>query len=164
MPMGSKEEQREYQRLWRRARRNKYLAVHGNKCRLCESQEDMEFDHIDRSKKVDHNIWSWTEDRIVEELSKCQLLCHRCHLEKTKKELYLERQHGTVCMYKGGGCRCSLCRKAHSDYRRLTYDPVKRRAQRLALKLRACSSMGEQAALNRPTKDRYLVGPPSFGL
>ena len=77
MPMGSKEEQREYQRLWRRARRNKYLAVHGNKCRLCESQEDMEFDHIDRSKKVDHNIWSWTEDRIVEELSKCQLLCHR---------------------------------------------------------------------------------------
>jgi len=115
MPYKSKSDQREYQRTWMATRRLKYINLHGAKCVVCGSDRDLEFDHIDRDKKVDHRVWSWSEARITEELSKCQLLCCDCHKEKSINEMdYPERQHGTNLMYLKARCRCDGCKAAHA--------------------------------------------------
>lgn len=43
----------------------------------------MEVDHIDPDSKVSHTVWSWTPKRRELELSKCQVLCRKCHRRKT---------------------------------------------------------------------------------
>ena len=113
MPYKDKEKKREYQRNWAAARRKKYLE--GKFCAVCESTEELEVDHIDRSTKIDHRIWSWSEDRIVEELSKCQILCKTHHLEKTVEESLTT--HGRS-WYKNGTCRCEICKAANAEYMR----------------------------------------------
>lgn len=55
----------------------------------CGSTDNLELDHIEAEKKVDHKIWSWSEARRKTELEKCQALCHRCHKLKT----YCRREH-----------------------------------------------------------------------
>ena len=49
----------------------------------------MDFDHV-RGKKAKHisNMWSWTHDKVLEELKKCELVCANCHRVRT----YLRRQ------------------------------------------------------------------------
>jgi hypothetical protein len=59
----------------------------GGKCVKCNSTDELEFDHIDPSKKS-FNISSGyhkPKEEMENELLKCQLLCNKCHLEKTKK-------------------------------------------------------------------------------
>lgn len=104
--MKTKEEQREYQRKWRAARREEYFK--GKACVKCGSTDRLELDHIDRKTKVSHNIWSWSEVRRNEELAKCQVLCYTCHKAKTKteNEIFV---HGTSVMYRNHKCRCELC-------------------------------------------------------
>lgn len=71
----------EYNRNWIKRRRQEFFA---NKvCSNCNSQENLELDHIDPALKVCHKIWSWNEKRRLNELSKCQVLCKKCHREKT---------------------------------------------------------------------------------
>lgn len=124
MAYKDREAQREYQRLWIAKRREKYVNLHGGKCCKCESQENLEFDHRDRNQKVDHRIWSWAEARIVEELKKCDLLCKKCHTEKSIEEMgYPERKHGTHLMYVKAGCRCAECKDAHAETNRLYRRP-----------------------------------------
>ena len=123
MAYKDKDAQREYQRLWVAKRRAKFVSIAGDKCVKCGSTQDLEFDHRDRSTKVDHRIWSWAEKRIVAELEKCDLLCRKCHTEKSILEMdYPERQHGTNLMYLKASCRCEECKRAHaevnSQYRR----------------------------------------------
>lgn len=114
MAFKSKEQQREYQRVWIAARRAKYIALHGGVCTKCGKVEGLEFDHVDPATKVAHSIWSWKESRIQEELEKCQLLCRLCHQEKSiTEQQYPERRHGTNLVY-GLGCRCTLCKKEHA--------------------------------------------------
>jgi 5-methylcytosine-specific restriction endonuclease McrA len=58
----------------------------GGKCIECGSKEQLEFDHIDPSTK-NFNIssaYNKTKEELFEELTKCQLLCNKCHLKKTK--------------------------------------------------------------------------------
>jgi hypothetical protein len=81
MPMATKEAQREYQRNWVRRRRNEYFK--DKSCARCESVERLELDHKDPSTKVSHSIWSWKKERRDEELLKCQVLCHDCHVVKS---------------------------------------------------------------------------------
>lgn len=85
MAYSDPERQREYQRLWMAERRAEYLA--DKRCVKCGSTEELEIDHIDSTKKVDHRIWSWSKERREVELKKCQVLCARHHLEKTCAEL-----------------------------------------------------------------------------
>lgn len=113
MPYKNPDDQREYQRLWRARRRSDWLSENGP-CVRCGSWEDLEVDHTDRTKKVAHNVWSWSPARREAELAKCQILCHPCHVEKTWKEDFLPRQHGTDAMYGKGKCRCLPCREARS--------------------------------------------------
>ena len=60
----------------------------GGKCVECGSEEELEFDHINPTEK-EFSIstrWSVMDVALEEELAKCQLLCHDCHLTKTKGE------------------------------------------------------------------------------
>ena len=61
----------------------------GGKCIECGNTEALEFDHIDPSTKS-FNIsagYHKPKEVLEEELSKCQLLCNKCHIEKSKKDL-----------------------------------------------------------------------------
>jgi hypothetical protein len=60
------------------------------------------------------------EQRLLDELKKCQLLCATCHKKKTleKQEFGIESSHGTIWRYKKYKCRCDKCREAMSQYNR----------------------------------------------
>ena len=116
MPMKTREEQKEYQRLWIAARRSAWIEENGP-CRACGGDYNLEVDHIDPSTKLikPSAIWSRREEIRNEELAKCQVLCEACHLEKTVKDLRLmntiSREHGTYPKYEQG-CKCELCMEA----------------------------------------------------
>ena len=66
------------------------LELLGNKCCLCGSCENLEFDHIDKSTKlfaISDGIASKSKQEIYKEANKCQLLCHSCHVKKTKNNI-----------------------------------------------------------------------------
>jgi 5-methylcytosine-specific restriction endonuclease McrA len=118
--MGYKDpdKQKEFQRLWMKKRRDYYLELMGGACVKCGSTERLEFDHIDRSTKSlkPSSLWSRTDDQILAELAKCQILCYSCHKKKTVSENIAARnlQHGEYGMYKSQKCRCELCRSANA--------------------------------------------------
>lgn len=113
MPYVDPDQQREYQRRHIAQRRADWLAKNGP-CVRCGSWDDLEVDHKDRTKKVSHNVWSWSAVRREAELAKCQVLCHPCHVDKTWTEDFERAQHGTDAMYSKGKCRCLPCREARS--------------------------------------------------
>lgn len=112
MSYKNKEKQREYQRLWLLKQRAEWIHENGP-CANCGSTEKLEVDHIDGTKKVNHRVWSWSKERRAAELKKCQVLCNSCHKQKTKNDLYGDRQHGTRTMYTNERCRCALCVEAN---------------------------------------------------
>lgn len=84
-----RESQRDYQREWIAKRRAEWFV--GKECAVCGSIDNLELDHIDPSTKDlklrgSHNnaIWSWSAVRREAELLKCQVLCHDCHIIKSK--------------------------------------------------------------------------------
>lgn len=72
----------------RRLKAKLYL---GGLCVSCNMSNNLEFDHIDPNNKsfeISHAIakhMAW--DKLVAELSKCQLLCKPCHIIKTGLDL-----------------------------------------------------------------------------
>lgn len=56
-----------------------------SQCYLCDSTENIEFDHIDPSKKKhnlsDYTWWKWNGgvEAMKEEFNKCRALCRPCH-------------------------------------------------------------------------------------
>lgn len=115
MPYSDKEKQREYQRRWLANRRTKWIESNGP-CAKCGSTEQLEVDHIDRSTKHPKLIelgtggmWSWSKERLTEELAKCQVLCNDCHKKKTRSEVLAG--HG-LTKYDLYGCRCEVCKEA----------------------------------------------------
>src|SRR5699024_9816637 len=57
-------------------------------CNKCGSYKDLEVDHINPEEKnmESRSIWTRREEIRDNELSKCQVLCRDCHIDKTKKE------------------------------------------------------------------------------
>lgn len=108
LPYKDQELQRAYNREWIKARRENWFV--GQKCARCGSVEQLEVHHVDRSTKVTHRIWSWSEARRRQELAKCEVLCSECH----KKESGAQREpsHGTKSRYSNYGCRCAGCKAA----------------------------------------------------
>lgn len=117
MPMDRKSEAyRAWRRQWQRARakrlRDAWIAEHGP-CQACGATTSLEIDHVDRSSKERKIEWSRAKTVLEKELLKCQVLCKRCHLEKTVTEVPSRLVHGSSNMYRNGPCRCDLCRAAH---------------------------------------------------
>lgn len=115
-PMRNIKKQREFQRKWKAKRRADFFR--GKKCVVCGSTERLELDHINRENKKDHKIWTWREERRNEEIRKCQVLCKKCHIQKTNREKGEHLKHGTVGMYKSRQyrCRCLPCKRANAQY------------------------------------------------
>lgn len=113
------DKKREYQRNKIAAKRAFYVDMLGGKCVKCGSIELLEFDHIDPSTKSVNptKLWSRTHEIIMSEMVKLQLLCKKCHQEKTSAERIANRnlQHGDYGMYKWYKCRCEPCRAANAQ-------------------------------------------------
>ena len=60
----------------------------GGKCVECGCTETLEFDHIDPSTKSFNIAAGYTKPKevLLEEVAKCQLLCQKCHIKKTKRD------------------------------------------------------------------------------
>ena len=67
-------------------RREEAFELLGGKCQSCSTEDNLCIDHIDPHTKSFpiSKMWSVAYSRFLEELKKCQLLCKRCHREKTK--------------------------------------------------------------------------------
>jgi len=113
---------REYYNGRRRARRLEFINLLGGACAVCGSKDNLHFDHINPKKKEFRISKNWDAPKAVmlKELKKCQLLCNKCHRDKSFKnqEFGRESKHGTLWRYKNYNCRCDKCRKAVSDYNR----------------------------------------------
>lgn len=107
MAYKNKQKQLEYQVQWMKNRRDSWLSENGP-CKNCGSEDNLEVDHINPIEKIDHKVWSWSEIRRREELAKCQVLCKKCHKEKTRNTFLENRIHGLSNTYKNG-CRCNSC-------------------------------------------------------
>jgi len=75
----------------RRDERKKFLLEHlGNVCSNpnCNETKNLQFDHINPLEKSFSPSWNLHKslDELIKETDKCQLLCPKCHLEKTKNE------------------------------------------------------------------------------
>jgi hypothetical protein len=120
------EQKREYQRKWLAARRADFFK--DKVCVVCGSSEKLELDHIDKSTKITHRIWSWSTARREEELTKCQVLCEEHHLQKTVEENTYAAPHGTWQRYhsKKHSCRCQACKDAAAEYKRKQRERARR--------------------------------------
>jgi hypothetical protein len=124
----------DYMKTYMKERRIKRRALLikklGSICSKCNSVEDLQFDHIDRSTKLFTLSGEGLDKKwetVLDELAKCQLLCSDCHKIKTNiivdhvgghnKISEQDLLHGTARMYTLKGCRCSPCRLAKKKYR-----------------------------------------------
>ena len=130
--------QREYQRRWMAARRARYLA--GMTCVDCGSDDRIEIDHIDRTKKSSHRIWSWSDAKLRAELEKCEPRCRDCHVKRHQQEF---RKHGQG-EYKRG-CRCDVCVTANREKARRYRE---QRRQRIAVPLTLVDQTGQTGQIS----------------
>lgn len=102
-------------------RRAIVLKTLGGKCVVCKSTKDLEMDHVDPQKKSFNGtrMSGVSEKRFLEEIKKCQLLCDKHHTRKTVHDIgkkWAKGTHGTLSSYRY--CKCSICKKANSDWSR----------------------------------------------
>lgn len=102
---------KEYFRLYAQKQRNKAIALLGGCCAKCGATESLEFDHVDSSTKSFHlnrRLASLKSPGVIAELKKCQLLCEKCHQEKTLAER-AKALHGSMQSWMHHKCKCSIC-------------------------------------------------------
>jgi hypothetical protein len=60
----------------------------GGRCVECGCTQSLEFDHIDPSTKSFNIAAGYTKPKevLLKEVAKCQLLCNKCHIEKSKRD------------------------------------------------------------------------------
>lgn len=112
---------REYMLKRYHDRMNKAREKLGGKCCQCGEINNLQIDHIEKDKKFFTlaKFWSCKLERFLQELSKCQLLCVKCHEIKTLNDLNqksAKNTHGTLSSYRY--CKCKICKKAKNDYMR----------------------------------------------
>lgn len=90
------------------------LKLLGGVCVVCGTTEDLELDHIDPKLKT-FNVGSRTvsEERYLEELKLCQLLCREHHKIKTAAAQSVE--HGEGLSGKKN-CTCDPCKARKKIY------------------------------------------------
>lgn len=119
---------RQYQLRRYRTRRLSAINALGGRCQKCKSESNLEIDHINPKNKTIaiNRLWSISLDAYLEELKKCQILCHKCHVEKSIAEGSLRGgynkvvsyNHGTGYMYYNDMCKCQKCREWRRLYRK----------------------------------------------
>jgi 5-methylcytosine-specific restriction endonuclease McrA len=125
----------------RYARRWKQIIEHfGGKCNLCGATgRKFETDHIDPETKlfsIGVRLAGVSAKKLAIELEKCQLLCWKCHREKSVTDIsdqrleqerlkrvsvnnkYGDFLHGSHSTYQNKKCRCEACKKAQSEYKK----------------------------------------------
>jgi 5-methylcytosine-specific restriction endonuclease McrA len=114
---------REYQKSRYYRRRLEAIAFLGGKCVSCGQTEELEFDHVDPSDKtynVARILTGGSEQKVREELEKCQLLCKKCH---DKKTYAVGGDQKTVDHGQGSSgkrnCTCSLCKAKKAEYMKI---------------------------------------------
>lgn len=105
--------------LAERYARRRQMAIDflGGACVKCGALEDLEIDHIDRSKKSINisKVILASDKKLFAELVKCQVLCEEHHDVKTSHERSVPHGGGV----KGRrNCSCELCREAARKYNR----------------------------------------------
>ena len=123
MPIADKDKNNEYMRPYQleryHTRRASFIEYLGGSCVRCSTNEDLEFDHIDRSSKsfnVSKRMTSMNYEELKLEVDKCQLLCKDCHLEKSREAGDLKD------VGHGGGnsgkrnCKCEPCKLKKAEY------------------------------------------------
>ena len=118
-----KETQKAFQKNWIAKRRTDFFK--DKLCVQCGSNENLELDHIDPKEKSSHKIWSWSAARRDAEISKCQVLCKACHLEKTLKDRAIRQPliHGLRGYDRM--CRCDICKAAKAVKMKAYRDRIK---------------------------------------
>lgn len=96
-------------------RRAEVITQLGGACNQCGSVNNLEFDHIDPATKDFNVSKKITNADITDEISKLQLLCHRCHIEKSKLDNGVE--HGGGLSGKRN-CKCDPCKTRKNEYMR----------------------------------------------
>lgn len=116
---------KEYQKVWVRERRQDWINLNGP-CKKCGSTQSLEIDHIDPKLKTmaASSIWSRRQEVREKELANCQVLCKKCHLEKTLSERP-KPVHGSITMYDDYKCRCEPCRAVKSKKEMKRRNPKK---------------------------------------
>lgn len=112
MPYKDIEKRRSYARDWMSNRRTTWFHINGP-CVDCGSWSRLELDHVNRTDKISHRIWSWCQEKQSAELAKCVVRCHSCHVKKTWT-IDFPKHHG-LSMYDIQRCRCEICRFAKSE-------------------------------------------------
>lgn len=85
VPFKDPEQRRQWCREVPRRRRAEWFA--GKVCVTCGGRDNLELDHKDPATKISHRIWSWSANRRIAELAKCQPLCRECHAKKSVTEV-----------------------------------------------------------------------------
>lgn len=116
----SKDYLRNYMRNRYHEKRQKVIKELGGKCVRCNSKKDLQFDHKDSKKKKIRmaDLHSVSDKKLKEELKNIQLLCKKCHQEKSHKAWDFgspKPTHGTYSMYQKHKCRCSKCVSAYKN-------------------------------------------------
>jgi hypothetical protein len=117
----SRERRAELERQRYQRKRAEAIALLGGRCVTCGTTDDLEIDHVDRATKtysislmLSRTPWP----QVLQELAKCQLLCHDDHKVKTLNEMIGPRAHGTWAAIRRAHCKCEVCRKFYNAYRR----------------------------------------------
>lgn len=95
----------------RQERRQLWLCENGP-CK-CGSWLELEVHHKDPTTKISHNVWSWKVEKLMNELSKCEVMCDKCHNEfhSAQRRKLVHGLSGYDGIHK---CRCLICKQAKS--------------------------------------------------
>jgi 5-methylcytosine-specific restriction endonuclease McrA len=112
---------RDYMRERKRRKRKEIEKRLGGKCSRCGTKKGpFHLDHIDKKKKTMRasDLHSVSDQRFEKEMKNLQLLCEKCHRDKTKESWDFSTpkpRHGTYWFYRRHGCRCPKCVKAYKE-------------------------------------------------
>jgi len=86
--------------------RNRLLALLGGVCVRCGTDQNLEFDHRDPKSKKFTIMAKWnnyTNEELYKEIEKCQLLCKKHHIEKTREDIGVPHGGGVSGKREGVG-------------------------------------------------------------
>jgi hypothetical protein len=130
---------RDYQKKKYVERKDIYIQKLGGKCVLCSSTESLEFDHVDATTKsftFTTKIATLSIEKLNLEAEKLQLLCNKCHKEKTATS----SDDGSVGHGQGSSgkrnCPCAPCKAKKAEYmksKQKQYNSVRDKKRRLVV-------------------------------